>query len=149
MWRFFLIILAVLILLSMAGYALSLFFKLRKQNQQLQQAKNKRFQRVIESIVIISKAMRSEQCDFSEGVLRLKPLLDVLGKKLSIFPAMWELYQVVEDMPILDARKGLKRNERMKLDLTRESKEAELEDKIKNELNQLIAEIEQFKRELK
>ncbi len=49
--------------------------------------------------------MISEQCDFSEGVLRLKPLLDVLGRKLSDYTAMWALYGVVENMPILDERK--------------------------------------------
>ena len=62
---------------------------------------------------------------------------------------MWGLYQVVEEMPILDARKGLKRNERMKLDLEREAKEAELECEIRTELSQLLNEIEQFRLELK
>lgn len=149
MWRFFLIILAGLILISMAGYAVSLFAKLRRQNQQLQQAKKERFQRVSQSISIIANAMLNEQCDFSEGVLRLKPLLDVIGKKLAVFPAMWALFQVVEDMPILEARQALKRNERMKLDLAREAKVAELESQIKDELRQLIDEIEQFTQELK
>lgn len=93
--------------------------------------------------------MLAEQCGFSEGVLRLKPLLDVLGKKLSQYPAMWALYQVVESMPILEARKELKRNERMRLDLERESKEAELSEQIKQELHQLLSDIEQFKQELK
>lgn len=149
MWRFFLIILAGLILLSMAGYAVSLFVKVRRQNQQLLQAKNERYQRVSESIRIIAQAMLAEQCDLSEGVLRLKPLLEVLGKKLHHFPAMWALYQVVEDMPILDARKDLKRNERMKLDLEREAKEAELATAINSELPRLLSEIEQFTQELK
>ncbi len=93
--------------------------------------------------------MLSEQCDLAEGVLRLKPLLDVLGKKLSAFSAMWELYQVVENMPILDERKNLKRNERMRLDLEREAKEAELAEQIKEELQQLLDEVKQFKQELK
>lgn len=149
MWRFFLFILAILILLSLAAYAVSLYWKLHQQKKQLQQAKNARYQRVIESIEIIAKAMETEQCGLSEGVLRLKPLLDVLGKKLSQFPAMWALFEVVQDMPILDARKQLKRNERMKFDLERESKEAELDAQIKSELVQLNQLIEQFKQELK
>lgn len=62
---------------------------------------------------------------------------------------MWALYQVVEEMPILDERKNLKRNERMKLDLLRESKEAELAQNIQEELRQLLKEVEQFKQELK
>ncbi|MDO4697643.1 MAG: DUF2489 domain-containing protein [Pasteurellaceae bacterium] len=149
MWRFFLFILAILILLSLTAYAISLCWKLHQQKQQLQQAKNARYQRVIESIEIIAKAMETEQCGLSEGVLRLKPLLDVLGKKLSQFPAMWALFEVVQDMPILEARKQLKRNERMKFDLERESKEAELDAQIKNELVALRQQIEQVKQELK
>ncbi|MGX3067017.1 DUF2489 domain-containing protein [Ursidibacter arcticus] len=149
MMRFFLIILAVLVLISMAGYAISLFMKLNRQQKQLKQAKNARYLNILDSIDVIARAMLVEQCDFSEGVLRLKPLLDVLGKKLSQFPAMWELYQVIESMPILEERKTLKRNERMKLDLEREAKEAELAEQIKTELQQLLAEMEQFKQELK
>lgn len=146
MMRFFLIILAILIVLSMAGYAISLWLKLKKQ---LKEAQLNRYRSIIESIDVIGRAMLAEQCGFSEGVLRLKPLLDVLGKKLSQYPAMWSLYQVVESMPILEARKELKRNERMRLDLERESKEAELSEQIKQELHQLLSEIEQFKQELK
>lgn len=149
MWRFFLFILAILILLSLTAYAVSLFWQLHQQKKQLQQAKNARYQRVMESIEIIAKAMETEQCGLSEGVLRLKPLLDVLGKKLSQFPAMWALFEVVQDMPILEARKQLKRNERMKFDLERESKEAELDAQIKSELAVLCQQIEQFKQELK
>ncbi len=149
MFRFFLLILALLIVLSMAAYAVSLFVKLHRQKKQLKQAQQQRYRTVIDSIEVIAKAMQSEQCDLSEGVLRLKPLLDVIGKKLAAFEAMWALYQVVEEMPILDERKNLKRNERMKLDLLRESKEAELAQNIQEELRQLLKEVEQFKQELK
>lgn len=152
MIRFFLIILAILIVLSMAGYAVYLMLKLRKQNmqhkallEQAEQAQKARFERIIDSIDVIARAMLSEQCDFSEGVLRLKPLLDVLGKQLSQYPAMWALYQVVENMPILDERKALKRNERMKQDLLRQSKEVELEEQIKAECQQLLIDIAQLK----
>ncbi|KMK51715.1 coproporphyrinogen III oxidase [[Actinobacillus] muris] len=149
MMRFFLIILALLILLAMAGYAFSLVLKLRHQKQQLAAAQKSRYLAVIDSIDVIARAMLAQQCDFSEGVLRLKPLLDVLGKKLNRFVAMWALYETVESMPILEARQQLKRNERMKLDLTREAKEAELAEQIKLELRQLLTEIAQFKQELK
>ena len=138
MWRFFLIILAALILLLLAGYATYLLLKLRKQKQFFRHVQNTRMLNIIESIDIIAKAMQTKQCDLSEGVLRLKPLLDVIGHKLSLYPAMWALYQVVEKMPILEARKNLKRNERMKLDLEREAKEIELEADIQAELPKLL-----------
>lgn len=139
MLRYFLFVLAVLIVLSMAAYAASLWLKIYRNNKQLKKAKFSRYLSICESIEIIANAMQSGQCDLSEGVLRLKPLLDVLGKPLSVYPAMWALYQVVEEMPILDARKNLKRNERMKLDLERESKEIELEAAIQQELQTLLA----------
>lgn len=139
MLRYFLFILAVLIVLSMAGYALSLWLKIYRHKKQLKQAQFTRYLNITESIEIIAKAMQTEQCELSEGVLRLKPLLDVLGKKLADYPAMWALYLVVQDMPILGARKNLKRNERMKLDLERENKEIELQTQIKQELETLLS----------
>lgn len=140
MLRYFFLVLAILIVLSMAGYAASLWWKIYRNNQQLKQAKYQRYLSLCDSIEIIAKAMQTEQCDLSEGVLRLKPLMDVLGKKLADYPAMWSLYQTVENMPILDARKQLKRNERMKLDLARESKEIELAQVIQQELHTLLTE---------
>lgn len=155
MIRYFLIVLAVFILLSLAGYAISLILKLRKQSalehklrQEAEKAQKERFQRIVDSIDIIARAMLAEQCDLSEGVLRLKTLMEVLALKLEEYPAMWALYEVIEDMPILDERKTLKRNERMKLDLEREAKEAELESQIKQECQQLLINIEQFKQTL-
>lgn len=153
MLKIFLIVLAALILISMAGYAIHLMLKLKLQKkreqeliEQAKEAQKARYLRILESLEVIAKAMLTEQCDFSEGVLRLKPLLDVLGKKLSHYSAMWALYEVVENMPILDERKNLKRNERMKLDLERESKEVELEAEIKAECEQLLKDIEEMRK---
>lgn len=153
MLRIFLMVLAALILISLGGYALHLMLKVRAQKKheqalikQAKQAQKDRYIRILDSIEVIARAMISEQCDLSEGVLRLKPLLDVLGRKLSDYTAMWALYGVVENMPILDERKNLKRNERMKLDLEREAKEAELESDIKNECYQLLKDIEEMRK---
>lgn len=153
MLKIFLIVLAVLILVSLAGYAFHLMMKLRLQKKREQAlieeakvAQKARYLRILDSLDVIARAMISEQCDLSEGVLRLKPLLDVLGKKLSHYTAMWELYQVVENMPILEERKQLKRNERMKLDLEREAKEVELSEQIKLECQQLLQDIEEIKK---
>lgn len=153
MIKFFLIVLAVLILLSMAGYAGMLWLKLRQQKaleKQLQEeveaAQQARVAKIVDSIDVIARAMMVGQCDHSEGVLRLKPLLDVLGIKLANYPAMWALYEVVEEMPIMQARRELKKNERMRLDLVREAKEAELEAQIQTECGQLLNDIEPFKK---
>lgn len=145
MWRIFLFVLAALIILSMAAYAARLWLKIYQKNRQIKQAQAVRFERIFESVEIIAKAMLSEQCDLSEGVLRLKPLMDVLGKPLNRFSAMWALFETVQDMPILEARKQLKRNERMKFDLEREAKEVELAEKIKQELGLLLDEMKGWK----
>ena len=56
--------------------------------QQAEQARKERLERIVDSIQVIARAMIAGQCDLSEGVMRLKPLLDVLGKKLSDYPAI-------------------------------------------------------------
>ena len=115
---------------------------MRKQNQALQNVRAARTERLKESIVIIAKAMQNGDCNHSEGVIRLKMLLDPLGrKKLNEYPAMFELYEVVQDMPTHEARRELKKNERMRLDLQRESAEAKLEEIIQAELKQLLIDV--------
>lgn len=138
-------IIAALILLGMAAYAVYLLLAVKKQNQAIkaaqQQARQARVARLTESIEIIAKAMQSGDCNLSEGVLRLKMLLDPLGNSLKNYPAMFALYETVQDMPTHEARRELKKNERMKLDLTRESKEVELETEIQKELVILLKSI--------
>lgn len=142
MWTTILLIFGIAIIMAMGAYSLYLFAQLRKQKQLFEQAKQARITRIKESIEIIARAMHSNECNHSEGVIRLRMLLEPLGqKRLQDYPAMWALYEVVQDMPTHDERKALKKNERMKLDLARESKEVELEEKIKEEVLQLLKEI--------
>ncbi|MBN6074450.1 DUF2489 domain-containing protein [Aggregatibacter actinomycetemcomitans] len=142
MWKILLLIAAVCIVAGMIGYAVYLVLALQKQKKALQQARRNRINRIKESLEIIAKAMLNSDCNLSEGVLRLKMLLEPVGMALKHYPAMWQLYETVEDMPTHDARKELKKNERMRLDLHRESAEAELESKIKLELNRLLTDIQ-------
>lgn len=124
------IIAAVLLVLAMAAYAAFLWHKVYRQNQHIQQAQAERRRHLAESIDIIAMAMAQGQCNVSEGVLRLKPLAEAAGLDFSTYTAMNKLHEVVAEMPILEARKQLKRNERMKLDLVRESAEAEHQTQI-------------------
>ena len=134
-----LFIIGIVIIIAMSSYLIWLLLKIKKQKQLLQQAYAQRLARLQESIDIIARAMLTDECNHSEGVLRLKPLLEAYGKiQLNAFPAMHELYLTVKDMPIKDERKNLLKKERMKLDLTRESTEAKLEKQIKLELPQLL-----------
>ena len=144
MWKTILFIAAVCIIVGMVGYAAYLLLVLQKQKKALQQARRKRINRIKESIEIIAKAMLNGDCNFSEGVLRLKMLLEPVGMSIKNYVTMLQLYEVVEDMPTHEARNSLKKNERMRLDLRRESAEAELEKNIKLELRQLLADIEKL-----
>lgn len=144
MWKTILFIAAVCIIVGMVGYAAYLLLVLQKQKKALQQARRNRINRIKESIEIIAKAMLNGDCNFSEGVLRLKMLLEPVGMSIKNYVTMLQLYEVVEDMPTHEARNSLKKNERMRLDLRRESAEAELEKNIKLELRQLLADIEKL-----
>jgi len=145
MWTVVLLVIGILIVVAMGAYTLYLFAQLRKQKHLFEQAKQARMTRLKESIEIIARAMHSGECNHSEGVLRLRMLLEPLGlKRLNDYPAMWALYDVIKDMPTHDGRKNLKKNERMKLDLERESKEVELETQIKTEVLMLLEDIKRF-----
>lgn len=138
-------IIGAIIIITMAAYAVYLLLALQKQKKALTNARSARTERLKESVIIIAKAMQNGDCNHSEGVIRLKMLLEPLGrKKLNAYTAMFQLYEVVMDMPTHQARRELKKNERMRLDLTRESAEAELEQKIKLELHQLLADIQRY-----
>ena len=142
MWKILLLIAAVCIVAGMIGYTVYLLLALQKQKKALQLARQNRINRIKESLEIIAKAMLNGDCNLSEGVLRLKMLLEPVGMALKNYPAMWQLYEMVEGMPTHNARKELKKNERMRLDLRRESAEAELESKIKLELHRLLTDIQ-------
>ncbi|MFQ1049722.1 DUF2489 domain-containing protein [Avibacterium paragallinarum] len=144
MWIYLLIALGLLIIVGMTAYAVKLLRALKSQKQALENARLARVKRLKESIEIIARAMQNGDCNLSEGAIRLKMLLDPLGLKITTYPALAELYDVVKEMPTHQARKELKKNERMRLDLTRESAEADLESKILLELNQLLLDIEKF-----
>ncbi len=138
-------IIGAIIIITMVAYAVYLLLALQKQKKALTNARSARTERLKESVIIIAKAMQNGDCNHSEGVIRLKMLLEPLGrKKLNAYTAMFQLYEVVMDMPTHQARRELKKNERMRLDLTRESAEAELEQKIKLELRQLLADIQHY-----
>ncbi|MFQ1046535.1 DUF2489 domain-containing protein [Avibacterium paragallinarum] len=144
MWIYLLLALGLLIIVGMSAYAVKLLRALKSQKQALENARVERVKRLKESIEIIARAMQNGDCNLSEGVIRLKMLLDPLGIKITTYPALAELYDVVKEMPTHQARKELKKNERMRLDLTRESAEAELEAKIKLELDQLLLDMKNF-----
>lgn len=139
-----LIVCAVVIIAALSFYAGKLLFQLRKQTQLQQEmvfaqekAHNEHDTKVLNSVVIIVRAMKEDQCDYSEGCWRLSVLLDSLKTVDALeqqFPAIFELYNTIKHMPIMAERKKLAKQERMKLDLERTKAEAKLTPTIVKEL---------------
>ena len=105
-----LISIAAIILAVLAFYAGSLLWQLQQQRQQQQAKLTERKRYLTESIVTICKAMLAEQCELSEGALRLWVLLDHLvpehqPEPTTTYPGLHQMYLVVKNMPTHDARK--------------------------------------------
>ncbi|WP_215398745.1 DUF2489 domain-containing protein [Rheinheimera oceanensis] len=104
------IIVGSLIVAALAFYAGSLLWQLQQQNRQQQQQKSEKEQYLRDSITLICKAMLEQQCELSEGALRLWVLLDHLVPQrqpdpVIAYPGLHQMYQVVKDMPTHKARK--------------------------------------------
>ncbi|MBA6265094.1 MAG: DUF2489 domain-containing protein [Colwellia sp.] len=138
---FYAIVGGVIVIAALVFYAVKLLTQLKKQTVKLKQAEQdrkvalaKHDSKILSSVVIIAHAMKEEQCDIAEGCWRLSVLLDSLKLSEGLskeFPAIFELYNKIKHMPILDARKKLAKNERMKLDFERMKAETNLSAKIK------------------
>ncbi|EOD56477.1 hypothetical protein G113_03219 [Aeromonas molluscorum 848] len=124
-----------LILLGLAIYAGMLLARVRRQGELQARAIRERNERILDSVRLIAHAVRDGQCDYSEGAIRLTNLLNALQIKegrafAAEFPGLYDLYEKVKEMPTHEARKALKRNEIMKMDLERSGYEVELEAQI-------------------
>ncbi len=141
------IAIAVFIIAALAFYAGKLLMKLKQQTALQEQAKLaqqqalfKHDKKVLDSIILIVRAMKEEQCDLSEGCWRLCVLLESLKSGSTPnkeFPAIFELYGAIKHMPILEERKKLEKQQRMKLDLERMKAEAKLSENIRESLESL------------
>ena len=143
----YLIIIGALIISSLGFYAGKLLRQLKEQQRHLKTvAKQQQIKlaehdkKILNSVVIIVRAMKEEQCDLSEGSWRISVLLDSLKTSESInqqIPSIYQLYNGIKHMPILAERKKLKKRERMKLDMERIKLENQLIEKIMPELDLL------------
>lgn len=137
-----------LIIVSLGIYAGKLISQLKSQRERqaheqeaLTKGQHKHDIKVMESVVIIVRAMKEEQCDFSEGCWRLSVLLDSLKTTSGLseqFPAIFELYNQIKHMQILDNRKSLTKQDRMKQDFERMKAETSLYDDINKDLILLL-----------
>ena len=134
--------LALMIVGGLTFYAGRLLVKLRKQKLLRQENIQKRIGRLTESIQTISMAVEQQQCNLSEGSIRLCNLLAGLPIAVppnyaELYPALHELHSKVENLPTHDARKLLSPSERRRQDTQREEDEVSLESKILLEVGKL------------
>ena len=108
--------------------------KLKAQEAAKQEAAVARAKNLQVSIDAISRAVVSDQCDVSEGAMRLKPLMDAVdpawADRSDLQPIL-HLAEALADQPIKDARKALPKQERMRFDLERMKLEAQHQDGVK------------------
>lgn len=116
-------IIAGLITLVLASYAVFLLFKLNKQKKAMQQSAaaqaekhDAQMKSIIESITSIAKAMKQEQCPTIEGCIRLKVLIDQLRLDDAIrddFEVFYTIYDKTAHIPTHQGWKDLKTKEKV------------------------------------
>ena len=127
----------LLIIVALATYATQLLLKLRKQTQEREIAQQARQatadakrESVLTDIRYIAAAMIEDRCEISEGTFRIAKLFDTLSLSERVaadYPNLFTHFKRIKDHPIMEARKALPKQERMKLDLARMKSESELE----------------------
>lgn len=135
-----LIFIAAAILLILSGVAAYYWIKLKqvRKQQQAQIAQNQkawldRQQELAADIRFIANSMLQEQCEITEGCMRLKVLMDHLDQDLAQkteFQTLQFYYQQTLNMPHHEAYKALNRKEQFNQD----KKRFALEDKYREQI---------------
>lgn len=144
MW-YLIVTIAVIIVAGLAFYAGQLLWQVQEQKKQQQSKLAKRITYLTDSIRHIAQAMKAEQCEYSEGVLRIWVLLEHYKRDTGstadfteAYPGFAGLYEVIKDMPTHEARKRLEKKERAKLDMKRWRAEEKFSDEIDKDIEQLL-----------
>lgn len=134
-----LVIVALVIIVALGFYAGRLLFLLKQQKLSQQNIRAERVKNISESIYTIAKAMEHQQCDLSEGVIRIVNLLGALPISSppdysATYPHTYALFVEVSGFAVLEDRQKLSKQERRKQDVAREQIESEYESKVLSEL---------------
>ena len=144
--------LALIIVLGLTGYAAYLATQLKQAKQTLQQRQQEAAaaaeqtlaefqQQLIADIHFMTRAVLTEQCEITEGVLRLHYLINALDHPTwehSALPTLRAHYAATSTMPILDAYKALSKQEQFALDNQRYRLEENHKEALWGELNWLL-----------
>lgn len=137
------LIIALIIVCALAFYAGALLFKLKQQRQIQESRRADRARSIIQSIQTIALAMSQQQCNLSEGCIRLSHLLESIPEHnkpdySQQFPGIYTLFAHVKNLPTHDARKKLSKTDLRMQDTRREEREAELEPLILKDVEALL-----------
>jgi hypothetical protein len=138
-----LILLAIVIIGTLATYAVRLKLQVRRQEKKRQQLIDEQNARLMMSIDAIARAMRQEQCPLSEGCLRLAVLLDHLVLQpnpafAEHYPNIHEMVAKIQHMPTHEARKQRPKAEIRQMDQEREALEEQMADEILADVERLL-----------
>lgn len=134
--------LGAVVIVSLGIYAGQLLSKLKVQKEKQQQKREERLVNINQSIQTIAFAMLQQQCNLSEGAIRIFKILESvpiipLPDYGAQYPALFKLYEHVKELPTHEARNELSKKERRLQDRDREQQESELESQILHELESL------------
>ena len=148
------LLIGAVIIIGLAFYAGQLLYKLRaqkklivktqaEQKRKLEQSRLTRNAKLADSIHLIARAMAQEQCEFSEGCLRIWVLMSQysFAQELDLiaqYPGIYKMYDVVKEMPTHDARKKYTKKDIFKQDTARWLAEETLKDEIKADCAKII-----------
>ena len=149
-----LLLAAAVIVAALAFYAGKLLWQLQQQTKKRQQdelqyqqklADKRRY--LTDSIILICRAMLEQQCELSEGALRVWVLLDHLQPDrqpdpVLSYPGLHQMYQVVKDMPTHEARKQQTKQQLFQQDKIRLNAEQELKQAILADSKALLARLQ-------
>ncbi|MEK9713064.1 MAG: DUF2489 domain-containing protein [Thalassolituus sp.] len=131
----YLLVAAILIVVPLSGYAWHLTRKVKDMEEQAERDEaeaelNLRNyqQELISDIRFVARSVVQQQCDITEGVMRLHYLIGGLDPDVWSLPELESLkehHDATRNMPILDAYKALSKKEQFRLDTQRLQLEAE------------------------
>lgn len=142
MLYFLVISFAFIIIAALGAYAGRLLYLLKQQNAQRRHAIAQRVARICESVEVICKAMEQQQCELSEGAIRVCNLLNALPVAdlpdfNQQFPAMYSLFEQVRHFAVLQEREALSKKEKYQQDKSRGQIESEYESRVLAELTSI------------
>lgn len=130
------------IVIVLGLYAGKLLYQLKQQTIKQNTVKQQRKENIQSSIQTIAFAMLQQQCDLSEGVIRICRLLEVIPVSPipdypALYPHIHALFDRVKEFATHEARQKLTKKDLRKQDQQREQFESEYESAVLNEAKKL------------